>query len=186
MKLDTNHENYKKFMNNILVIDVESTCLQDKSEVIEIGMCDTNFTLNEFILIKPEFSTINDFCTKLTSLTDIYIQIYGQNYEEGYNQFNQISSNYNTWASYGEYDKRMLEKMSELYQIEIKLPNNHLNVRQLFAEKILKLKDSHSAPKNPKDALQMVGLEFQGFNHRGVDDAKNIATLLNLILNQTK
>ena len=29
-------ENHKKFTNNILVIDVKSTCLQDESEIIEI------------------------------------------------------------------------------------------------------------------------------------------------------
>jgi inhibitor of KinA sporulation pathway (predicted exonuclease) len=52
----------------------------------------------------------------------------------------------------------------------------------LFAQKILKTEDLKNAPKNPKDALIELGYEFSGFNHRGIDDAKNISFLLKLLL----
>lgn len=184
MKLDLKYnmiQRFKNFSENILVIDVESTCLEKVSEIIEIGLSDTKNTFNECILIKPVYSKINDFCTKLTSLTTEYIEQNGDDCNLAYNKLNKISLRYTTWASYGDYDKEMFEKMSELYNIKINLPVNHINVRKLFAQKVLKTDNPKQAPKNPKDALIELGYEFSGFNHRGIDDAKNISYLLNLL-----
>jgi inhibitor of KinA sporulation pathway (predicted exonuclease) len=175
-------QKFKDFTENILVIDVESTCLEKVSEIIEIGLSDTKNTFNNCILIKPIYSKINDFCTNLTSLTTEYIEKNGEEYNLAYDTLNKISIRYNTWASYGDYDKEMFEKMSKLYNIKINLPTNHINVRTLFAQKILKTEDLKNAPKNPKDALIELGYEFSGFNHRGIDDAKNISFLLKLLL----
>ena len=172
---------FASYVENILVIDVESTCMVEVSEIIEIGLCDTEITFNESILIKPEYSIINDFCTELTSLTPDYISNNGKNYKEAYQDLNNISSGYSTWASYGDYDKRMFERMSDLYKININLPNKHINVRKMFANKVMQSNDYQEAPKNPKDALNKIGQEFSGFNHRGLDDARNISILLKLI-----
>ena len=59
----------------------------------------------------------------------------------------------------------------------------HENVRLLFAQKVLNSTDSQVAPKNPKDALELLGMSFKGFNHRGADDAMNIASLYNVLQN---
>jgi inhibitor of KinA sporulation pathway (predicted exonuclease) len=147
----------------------------------ENGLLEKIAIINECILIKPVYSKINDFCTKLTSLTTEYIEQNGDDYNLAYNKLNKTSLRYTTWASYGDYDKEMFEKMSELYDIKINLPVNHINVRKLFAQKLLKTDNPKQAPKNPKDALIELGYEFSGFNHRGIDDAKNISYLLNLL-----
>lgn len=177
---------FSDFSNNsslrILVIDVESTCQVEISEIIEIGISDTDNKLNDTILIKPEFSEINSFCTALTTLTDEYVQRHGKFVEEAYSMLNQIARGYSTWASYGEYDKKMFDRMSDLYDIDINLPSQHINVRGLFAQKVLGSKNPQDAPKNPKDALAQIGQKFIGVNHRGIDDAKNIALLLNLLM----
>ena len=102
-------------------------------------------------------------------------------YNLAYNKLDKISLRYTTWASYGDYDKEMFEKMSELYDRNINLPVKHINVRKLFAQKVLNSDNPKQAPKNPKDALIELGYEFSGFNHRGIDDAKNISHLLNLL-----
>ena len=178
-------QKFKNFSENILVIDVESTCLEIVSEIIEIGLSDTKNTFNKCILIKPIYSKINDFCTKLTSLTPEYIEQNGDNHNLAYNKLNNISLRYKTWASYGNYDKKMFENMSEIYDVNINLPVNHINVRKLFAQKVLKTDNPKQAPKNPKDALIELGYEFLGFNHRGIDDAKNISYLLNILNDYT-
>ena len=67
-----------------LVIDIESTCWDHKTpegmdnEIIEIGISGIDYKtkevrLRETIVVKPEYSTISDFCTELTTLTQEYI-----------------------------------------------------------------------------------------------------------------
>lgn len=176
-------EIFTKLTNNVLVVDVESTCETKISEIIEIGICDTNFKITESILIKPIFSEINSFCTSLTTITNDDIKKFGKNIDYVYDYFNQVCGNYSEWASYGEYDKKMFDNMSQLYNKKIMLPNKHINVRRLFADKIMKSDNPSAAPRNPKDALEFLGMSFVGVNHRGIDDAKNIAILLNVLLN---
>jgi len=169
-------------LNNVLIVDVESTCGEDVSEIIEIGMADTNGIPYPSIIIKPEFSTITPLCTSLTTLTPEQINKEGLPTQQAYLKFNSITSKYSTWASYGEYDKRMFEKMSSLYNININLPSQHINVRSLVSQKLYNSNNPQLAPKNPKDSLELLGYEFIGVNHRGDDDAKNIARLYNILV----
>lgn len=178
-------EIFNESTNKVLVVDVESTCETEMSEIIEIGICDTNFEITESILIKPIFSEINSFCTSLTTITNDDIKKFGKDIDNAYDYFNNICVNYSEWASYGEYDKKMFDNMSQLYDIKIMLPKKHINVRKLFANKIMKSDNPSTAPKNPKDALEFLGFSFIGVNHRGIDDAKNIAILLNILLDNT-
>jgi len=175
-----------KFTDKIIVIDVESTCDENKegfiSEIIEIGMTDSNGKEIPSIFVKPKYSIVTPFCTRLTTLTPEEIEAKGQEPEIAYKNLESIFSKYTRWASYGYYDKKMFEKMSSLYGLDIRLPPIHINVRLLFAQEILNSNDPQKAPRNPKDALIMLGKEFQGVNHRGEDDAINIANLYNLLI----
>ncbi|SDM91635.1 hypothetical protein SAMN05421820_105374 [Pedobacter steynii] len=54
----------------------------------------------------------------------------------------------------------------------------HINVKTLFA---LKKKLSHE--KGISAALSLLKIPLEGTHHRGVDDANNIAKILNWILN---
>ena len=67
-------------LDQILVVDVESSCWEgsppegEESEIIEIGICvvDTRQLQRiskHSILVRPEKSTVSDFCTELTTLT---------------------------------------------------------------------------------------------------------------------
>jgi inhibitor of KinA sporulation pathway (predicted exonuclease) len=174
-------ENFTK-QENVLIIDVESTCDTRPiiNEIIEIGMADTSGISFPSIFIIPQFSKVTDFCTKLTTLTQDQIEEIGFNPKESYYQLNKIFEKYKKWASYGDYDYEMLNKMQTLYNLKINMPQ-HENIRLLFAQKILKSNDPNSAPKNPKDALEMLGEKFQGVNHRGEDDAINITKLYNTL-----
>lgn len=173
----------------VLIIDVESTCDSSPitNEIIEIGMADTLGKSFPSLFIKPSKSNVTKFCTNLTSITPEQIEKLGVTPKAGYRKLNKIFSSYDKWASYGEYDKEMFLKMQNLYGISINMPK-HENVRLLFAKKVLHSNDPHVAPKNPKDALAMLKIPFEGFNHRGVDDAVNIAKLYNILQNfkQTK
>jgi len=178
-------ENVDIFDDNILFLDVESTCyeiLSDEniSEVIEIGLCDLNGKLFEPILIKPQYSEVTDYCTELTSITKYQIEKEGVSPNEAYKLLNDIFSKYNTWASYGEYDKIILTKMCKLYNININFPK-HINVRKLFSQNVMNSQNPKDSPINPKDSLELIGHEFVGKNHRANDDAINIAKLYRMM-----
>ena len=77
-----------KLLDQILVIDIESTCWQgypppgQSSEIIEVGLCPVEVRKLErlekrSLLIKPVRSRISEFCTKLTTLSDEHFQTAG-------------------------------------------------------------------------------------------------------------
>ncbi len=73
-----------KKLDQIIVVDIESTCWKDappageESEIIEIGICPIDISSGqrlekESILVKPEHSKVSEFCTKLTTLTQAQV-----------------------------------------------------------------------------------------------------------------
>lgn len=82
------------------------------------------------------------------------------------------------WASWGEYDRRQLEQDWHRHQLAsalVEVP--HLNLKQRFAE-ARQLK----RPVGLNAALQLAGLHFNGQQHRALEDARNTARLLPLVL----
>jgi inhibitor of KinA sporulation pathway (predicted exonuclease) len=68
-----------KTTDNILIIDLEATCWEDRPPRVRkvnhrIGVCIMDaktgkISKNEGILIKPQYSKVSPFCTELTSIT---------------------------------------------------------------------------------------------------------------------
>lgn len=177
-----------KKLDQIIVIDVESTCWQgppprgQESEVIEIGVCSLDIAsgkiLNkESILVKPIKSSVGNFCTKLTTLTQVQV-------EEGIDFYDacrilqkKYLTNKRTWASYGDYDRRQFEKQCERLNIRYPFGPTHINVKNLFAT-------IYALPHEVGmvEALDLLDLQLEGTHHRGGDDAWNIARILSELL----
>ena len=176
---------------NLTVIDVESTCWKteeeksdQENEVIEIGIC--NLIKGKIhkipsIIVKPEHSRVSEFCTQLTTLTQDKVDR-GVTPKYAYSKLEKYFVS-KTWASWGDYDMNQLERMFELYSIPNILPPNHVNIRLLYAQKIIGSDNPQDAPSNPKDAMEKLGMTFKGVNHRGDDDAYNIARLYLEVVN---
>ncbi len=66
---------------------------------------------------------------------------------------------------------------SKLYSVPFPIAYPHVNLKQLFT-------DTQGLPKRygMAQALELAGIELEGTHHRGIDDARNIAKLLPLIL----
>lgn len=184
------------YPETILIVDVESTCWDDKkeqgsqkNEIIEVGYCpirSMKIGVKGSIFIKPQFSKISNFCAKLTTIKQNDIDEKGLEPKQAYSKIKNIFSGFDAWASYGEYDKNMLNKMLELYGIGSFLPEKHINLRSLFASKVLNSRDPKEAQANPMEAMKKINMSFKGVNHRGDDDAFNLARLyIKLIKNET-
>lgn len=172
--------------NEIIIVDLEATCWEldgdyqkQRSEIIEIGICKLNtdtgkITASEGILVKPVRSEISEFCTKLTSITPQMVEEHGISLGEACNDMEKrYHSKHLTWASYGAYDRAMLKEQCMKFGIRYPMSGHHINVKVLFAE-IYGLARGIGMAR----ALHMLNLPLQGVHHRGVDDAKNIAKIL--------
>jgi inhibitor of KinA sporulation pathway (predicted exonuclease) len=177
-------------LDKILVVDIEATCWETKNpegmenDIIEIGICLLDIHTGEIsdskgILVKPERSTVSEFCTQLTTLTASQIEAGGISFKEACAIVRkEYQSQSRPWASFGAYDLRQFQKQCTAMNIGYPFGPSHINVKTLFA---LKKKLVHE--QGMAGALAILDIPLEGTHHRGVDDAKNIAKILNWILN---
>ncbi len=175
--------------NKIIVIDLEATCWNGKvppgevSEIIEIGICILNtntgeISKNKGILVRPEQSKVSSFCTELTTITQDMLDEKGILLKDA---FTKLREEYNpkeyTWASYGFYDLKMMKNQSKFKGLEYPMSHDHINVKELFSEV-----KGLSKKVGMKGALGILQIPLEGTHHRGVDDARNIAKILDWCL----
>ncbi|MCX8524215.1 exonuclease domain-containing protein [Chryseobacterium formosus] len=174
-----------KTTDSILIIDLEATCWDDhpprgqENEIIEIGVCIMDaktgkISQNEGILVKPQYSKVSPFCTKLTSITQEMLDDEGILLE---NALDILREKYSpedlTWASYGNYDLSMLKEQTRKFNVDYPLSDDHINVKTLFAQ-LHPIRKSVGMDR----ALKELKFPLEGTHHRGVDDVKNIAKIL--------
>ncbi len=173
-----------KKLDKILVIDVEATCWQGKNpagepnEIIEVGICVLETATGEriakdSIIIKPALSSVSDFCTELTTLTQADVDK-GISFKEACKKLKKeyLSQQY-TWASYGDYDRRQFERECRSKSVGYPFGTSHINVKNLLA-----LTQHWETEVGMATALDKLALPLEGTHHRGVDDAWNIAKIL--------
>ena len=173
-----------------VIVDLEATCWEkgtnpDRMEIIEIGavMLDasTGSASKEFAsFVKPVASpALSDFCTQLTSIR--------QEDVDGAGYFWTVFPQFVAWigdapfrlCSWGAYDLNQLRKDCERHRMPLPAAfENHVNLKKEFS----RLKGVK--PMGMKGALAMMNIPLDGIHHRGVDDARNIAKLAQIILPQ--
>lgn len=180
-----------KTTDKIIIIDLEATCWQgsvpsgQENEIIEIGLAVLEvqtglITKNQGILIKPQRSTVSPFCTELTTITPELLEQKGILFEEAIEQLTkEYQPDVYTWASYGQYDLNMLKKQCKSFNVPYPMGGEHINVKVWFAELF-----GLQKPTGMNGALHLLEIPLEGIHHRGVDDAKNIAKILNWCLAQ--
>lgn len=182
----------KRRLDKILVVDLEATCWEgeppdgESSEIIEIGLCVLDVATGERtdtqgILVKPERSTMSDYCQSLTTITPEML-VGGMSFVEACSLLvEQYDSMHRTWASYGDFDRIKLRQQCEDWGVPYPFGRSHINVKNLFA-----LQQGFSQEVDLMKATELLGIPFEGTIHRGVDDAWNIAEVLNQVLFQCR
>ena len=171
-------------LDQILVVDVESTCWDgpppegEESEIVEIGICVVDVGNLErlskhSILVRPQRSTISSFCTELTTLSPNMFEAAGSFRDATKCLKNSFSSKDRLWASWGDYDRRQFERVCKRSGVGYPFGITHLNVKSLFAV-------SHGLDREIglDSAYEMLDMQMEGTHHRGDDDAWNIAGIL--------
>jgi inhibitor of KinA sporulation pathway (predicted exonuclease) len=177
-------------LSKILVIDIEASCwLKDQqppgesSEVIEFGcalvsLTDFSIVKKQSILVKPQFSKISPFCTELTTITQELLDEQGVPFSQALEILKkEFKPRDLSWASYGDYDRVQIDRNCELYNIANPFGRTHINVKNVFA-----IKNKLSKEVGLGQALDKLGLKFEGVEHRGIWDAINIVKILKSVL----
>jgi inhibitor of KinA sporulation pathway (predicted exonuclease) len=181
-----------KRLDQVLVIDVESTCWDRRppagqiSEIIEIGICTVDLASLErrdkqAIMVKPARSEISQFCADLTGITPDMVQD-GVSLKEAVEVLSrQYRAADRLFASWGDYDRGQFQRNCRHYGLEYPFGPTHLNVKNLFSI-------AFGLPRELgiDAAFNTLGLTMEGRHHRGVDDAWNIAHLFCLLLKRMR
>jgi len=172
-------------LDKIIVVDLEATCWRgyppkgQTQQIIEVGVClldvkTHEITDNRGILIKPTRSTVSKFCTELTTITQEMLDEEGVSLKEACSiLLDEYNSKKRVWASFGDYDRRMVEKDCKAYNLSYPFGKKHINVKVWFALRH-KLRREGGMAKG----LAHLDIPLEGTHHRGVDDAYNTAKLL--------
>jgi inhibitor of KinA sporulation pathway (predicted exonuclease) len=149
-------------------------------ETIEIGLVVIDLETLEIVdefqrFVRPQINPIlTDFCRELTSIQQADVDSAGTYAEVGQELGALIAQYPNAaWASWGDYDARQLERdagFAACPSLLEALP--HFNARKWHAG----LYDNRS--KGLMQTVESLGLKWQGNYHRGIDDAKNVASII--------
>lgn len=181
----------------ILVIDLEATCWEDKVDGLDRRQTLDDMEIIEFgcVLAKPSGAIVDtksflirpvvhpkltSFCKQLTTITQDDVDA-SPIYTDVVKQIDTWLAAYDlfAWGSWGQYDKNQIEAerlRHNSYPAFNYLP--HLNLKKLWR------KDNGTGKSRKgglRNALSFHGLIFEGTQHRGIDDARNIAKLLPFI-----
>ncbi|ATE78880.1 exonuclease domain-containing protein [Pseudomonas frederiksbergensis] len=177
-------------MPHWLVIDLEATTDEGgwpvtEMEIIEIGATLVDRKGRELdhfqCFVRPlRRPLLTPFCRELTHITQANIDA-AQPLSDVWVSFehwlDQHLSNLEGWASWGDYDRKQLLQEWQRLQLDSALNRvPHMNLKQRFA-KACRLE----RPLGLNGALQLAGLQFNGQQHRALEDARNTARLLPLI-----
>ena len=175
-------------MNLLNIIDLEATCWEDQpppgqvSEIIEIGVCVLNLETLErsqgrSLLIRPTRSEVSEFCTRLTGHSAQTLAA-GMTLAEACTLLRrEYQADSRSWASWGDYDRKMLRAQCEHFGVPYPLSRRHTNAKKAFTEGYVLKKRPGMA-----QALSRLGLPLEGRHHSGADDAWNIAGIVARLL----
>ncbi|UWF47875.1 exonuclease domain-containing protein [Pseudomonas sp. N3-W] len=179
-------------------VDLEATCdevgecepprpllvVPDQMETIEIGLVVIDLETLEIVdefqrFVRPKINPLlTDFCKQLTSIQQADVDG-ALTYQEVGEELRTFATRYPdaAWASWGDYDARQLERDAGFAACPSLLSGlQHFNVRKWHKG----LYDDH--PKSLKQTVESLGLVWQGTYHRGIDDARNVASIVKEML----
>lgn len=169
---------------NFIVFDLELTCWEGDpagrmQEIIEIGAYKvdswrhTRSKFNRFI--KPKvYPILSPFCVQLTSITQADI--------DKARDFKTVLQEFHNWCeldiephhfiAWGGHDLQYLIDNCKLHKLDFEWTQPYTDLKKKY-QRIKKLYE----PKGLKHATESEGWEFNGIQHRAIDDAFNLCQI---------
>ena len=170
---------------DLIVVDLEATCwdtsrARDQMEIIEVGAVrlDAALTIvDEFdCFVRPVVEPkLSQFCTALTTIKQADV--------DGADMFPVVFARFLEWIGMGRPYRLCSWGFFDVGQFRLdcarfgpvfpeQFESDHLNIKQVFAEWKGVRRCGMAA------ALDLLGLPLAGTHHRGIDDARNIARIV--------
>jgi inhibitor of KinA sporulation pathway (predicted exonuclease) len=172
-----------------VVVDLEATCwggkAKAKNEIIEIGAVaykvGKGITSEFRAFVKPILQPIlSDFCRNLTRIEQSQIDS-AASFPEVYPEFLSWKQENHPRAvvSWGRYDYMQFASDCALHNIPFNL-GTHPNLKHIFSVV------QQCGRCGMKRALRELELPLEGVHHGGIDDARNIAKILEALIDQLR
>lgn len=174
-----------------LIVDLEATCSEgmvlfprEEMEIIEIGAvlldaASLEITASFEIFVRPvKHPKLTPFCTELTTITQL--QVNGApGYKEALRRFKAWFEPFgpSRFCSWGEYDRHQFQRDCQRHHVSYPFRSRHLNLKTAYSQAL-------GLPKRlpMEDAMLHLNLPPEGTPHRGIDDARNMARLMQKLL----
>lgn len=172
--------------NLYLVVDLEATCddrhliPRGENETIEMGAvlvdgASLKVIAEQTIFVRPILHPdLTPFCTQLTSIEQHMVDD-ALLFPEAIARLVAFGTRA-LFCSWGNYDRNQLAADCALHDIPMPF-SDHWNLKEAYAYRAGSRRGLGTLA-----ALRRIGIEFEGTHHRGIDDARNIARLLPMIL----
>ena len=170
------------------IVDLEATCWDKnpdglRMEIIEIGAVmlasATGPVVDEYTaFVRPAIETqLSEFCQQLTTISQDDVDS-ADGFPTVFPHFMQwIGEAPFTLCSWGGYDLDQFRADCEWHTLEFPATfESHVNLKKVFAKQ-RKIRQCGMAR-----ALKIMNIPLAGQHHRGIDDARNIAELAQIIL----
>lgn len=169
-----------------LIVDLEATCSDDGSvprhemEIIEIGAVMLGARLFE---IESEFQTfvrpvrnplLTEFCRDLTGIDQTDVDP-APGFAEAISAMRDWMDEFDDtlFCSWGDYDRKQFQRDCQWHGVPYPFRSGHRNLKVAFSQ-YFGVKRKFGLD----DAIRHLGLRFEGSHHRGIDDARNIARIV--------
>lgn len=167
-----------------ILIDLEATCWQGfqngrKQEIIEIGAVRLD-GYGTFIdafetLVRPVHAPrLSAYCTELTGISTAMVRR-APEFPEALDAFLEWAdpwARHTVWAGWGTFDRELLLDSLDDWDMDGEWFDPYIDVKQQY-----RALRGWPRTKGLVAALRAEGLTFEGRQHRGLDDARNLARL---------
>jgi 3'-5' exoribonuclease 1 len=168
-----------------VIVDLEATCWEGsapaENEIIEIGAVAYEVgrgVAGEFqTFVRPRLRPVlSDFCKALTTIRQEDVD-QAPGFPQALAAFRTFAGSFApfTLAAWGNYDRNQLRRDCKLHSVAYPF-GPYVNLKQAFS------RIKGGPPCGMAEALRAAGLPLVGTHHRGIDDVRNIARLLDHLL----
>ena len=126
---------------------------------------------------------MGNFCEELNSLTSADVkdmpnlEVTLKENLRAWCKLHKFDLTQQPWGSWGDYDRVQLYRECARKGLKYPFARAHYNIKGMFS-----MLQGRSKGFGVEKALDILGMEFEGRPHRGVDDARNIANIFSSVL----
>lgn len=184
---------YKVKKDKVIVLDVEKTCWEggippigQESEIIQFGLTEVDIKSLEIkrtlsIFVKPKFSTVSEYCTNLTGITQKILNKQGVDLvTAGKKLERDFGVGSKAWFAWGS-DKKDIDYDFKKVGLISPFSDQFFDFGLYFT-----LCGGYDKSLSLLNGLEKIDLSFEGRQHDGLNDAINTANLLIDIMKKTR